>query len=103
MPDIGEWVSTGEGTRRRVLSDAPELMIVEFDFEAGAVGARHDHPHVQGTYVASGRFAFTLGDETREVRPGDSFVIASGVTHGCIAREAGRLIDSFTPRRDDFL
>jgi quercetin dioxygenase-like cupin family protein len=38
-----------------------------------------------------------------EVGPGDAFVIPSGVTHGCRALEPGELIDSFAPRRDDFL
>ena len=98
-----DWVETGKGTRRRVLSDVPELMLVEFAFDAGAEGPIHDHIHVQGTYVAEGRFRFIVGDEEFEVGPGDSFVIPSSVPHGCVALEAGRLIDSFAPRRDDFL
>ncbi|WP_371155842.1 cupin domain-containing protein [Jannaschia sp. 2305UL9-9] len=103
MPEIGEWVETAPGARRRVLSDAPGLMMVEFQFEAGAVGALHNHPHIQGTYVASGRFEFTIGSETTVIGPGDSMIIPTMVTHGCVALEAGSLIDSFTPRRDDFL
>ncbi len=97
-------VPTGENVTRQVLSDHPELMVVAFNFDAvGAEGALHNHPHVQSTFVSSGRFLFTLGDEQREVGPGDSFVINSDVTHGCVCLEPGRLIDSFTPRRDDFL
>lgn len=96
-------VSPDKGVLRQVLSDSPELMVVSFRFDAGAEGALHDHPHVQSTYVKAGRFRFTLGDETREVGPGDSFVIPSGLRHGCICLEAGELIDNFTPRRDDFL
>jgi quercetin dioxygenase-like cupin family protein len=34
---------------------------------------------------------------------GDSLVIPSGAVHGCLCLEEGVLIDSFTPRRDDFL
>ena len=100
---IGQWVVIGEGARRKVLSDAPDLMIVEFAFDKGAVGAMHNHPHIQGTYVASGRFAFTMDDETFEIGPGDSMVIPTMVMHGCTALESGSLIDSFTTRRDDFL
>ena len=97
-------VSTGENVSRQVLSDHPQLMVVAFRFGAvGAVGALHDHPHVQSTYVESGRFRFTLGDEERDVGPGDSFVIPSGMTHGCVCLEPGTLGDCFTPRRDDFL
>ncbi|WP_372572150.1 cupin domain-containing protein [Ruegeria jejuensis] len=97
-------VSTGENVTRQVLSDHPNLMVVAFRFsKAGAIGALHRHPHVQSTYVESGRFRFTLGESTREFGPGDSFVIPSGQTHGCVCLEPGKLVDSFTPRRDDFL
>lgn len=97
-------VSTGPDVTRQVLSDHQDLMVVAFRFAAsGAIGALHNHPHVQSTYVQSGRFRFTLGDEEREVGEGDSFVIPSGQIHGCVCLVPGLLIDSFTPRRDDFL
>ncbi|MEP1198876.1 cupin domain-containing protein [Tateyamaria sp.] len=97
-------VSTGENVSRQVLSDHPDLMVVVFRFDAaGAEGALHNHPHVQSTYVESGRFRFTLGEETRDVGPGDSFVVPSDQTHGCVCLEPGQLVDCFTPRRDDFL
>lgn len=97
-------VKTGEGVTRQVLSDHPDLMVVAFRFNAvGAVGAKHDHPHVQSTYVKSGRFRFTLGYTERDVCPGDSFVVPSGVRHGCTCLEPGTLVDCFTPRRDEFL
>lgn len=91
------------GVSRQVLSENQDLMVVSFVFETGAEGARHNHPHVQSTYVKSGRFRFTLGDQAFEVGPGDSFVIPSGATHGCVCLAPGELIDTFTPRRDDFL
>ena len=97
-------VPTAEHITRQVLSDHPDLMVVAFRFGAiGAVGALHSHPHVQSTYVKSGRFQFKLGDEEHQFGPGDSFVIPSGQTHGCICIEPGTLVDCFTPRREDFL
>lgn len=96
-------VSPDKGVTRRVLSDSPQLMVVAFDFEAGAEGKLHNHPHIQSTYVESGRFVFSLDGNEFEVGPGDSFVIPSDVVHGCRCLEGGRLIDGFTPRRDDFL
>ena len=97
-------VSTGPDVTRQVLSDHAKLMVVAFRFAApGAIGALHSHPHVQSTYVESGRFRFTLGNEEREVGTGDSFVVPSEQTHGCVCLVPGVLIDTFTPRRDDFL
>ena len=99
----GDWTDLSGGSRRRVLLHTEELMLVEFGFEAGAIGALHSHPHVQASYVAAGRFEVTVGDEVSVLSAGDSFIVPSGTTHGVKALEAGRLIDSFTPRRDDFL
>lgn len=96
-------VSPDAGVLRQVLADAPELMVVSFRFEEGAEGALHNHPHVQSTYVESGRFRFHLDGEEFEVGPGDSFVIPSNARHGCVCLEPGQLVDCFTPRRDDFL
>lgn len=96
-------VPTGPGVTRQVLADAPELMVVAFRFEAGAEGKLHNHPHVQATYVEAGTFTFTVGETEHTLAPGESLVIPSGAPHGCVCTETGTLIDTFTPRRDDFL
>ncbi|HMO06318.1 MAG TPA: cupin domain-containing protein [Paracoccaceae bacterium] len=97
-------VSTGPDSTRQVLADSPDLMVVAFRFAAeGAEGALHSHPHVQSTYCAAGRFRFTVAGDSFEVGPGDAFVVPSGMVHGCVCLEPGLLVDSFTPRRDDFL
>lgn len=96
-------VEADPGVTRQVLSDSPDLMVVSFRFDKGGEGALHSHPHVQSTYCRAGRFRFTVSDEAFEVGPGDSFIIPSGARHGCVCLEPGELIDTFTPRRDDFL
>ena len=96
-------VSAGPGVRRQVLSDAPGLMLVAVRFEAGAVGPEHSHPHVQATYVRSGRFRFTVSGREVEVGPGETVAMAADEVHSCLCLEAGELIDCFTPRREDFL
>lgn len=88
---------------RTVLAHSPDLMVVRFAFRTGDTGALHSHPHVQSTYVQSGRYRFTIDGRDFDIGPGDAFVIPSGAVHGCECLEAGELIDSFTPRRDDFL
>ncbi|MFV0333832.1 MAG: cupin domain-containing protein [Tropicimonas sp.] len=96
-------IEASPGVTRQVLSEAPELMVVCFSFAEGSTAARHSHSHVQSSYIRSGRFRFSIGEESFEVGPGNSFVIPSGAEHGCICLEAGQVIDSFAPRRDDFL
>lgn len=96
-------VDAGNNVTRQVMADSPDLMVVEFRFAEGGLGAPHNHPHVQSTYVKSGHFEFTIAGTTFEVGPGDSFVVPSMAVHGCRAIEPGVLVDTFTPRRDDFL
>lgn len=101
--DDTSWTELAPGNRRRVLLHLPELMQVEFAFEKGAIGALHSHEHVQVSYVAEGRFEVTIGERTEIIGAGGSFIVPSGVVHGVVALEKGRLIDAFTPHRADFL
>ena len=102
-PDAKPWTPTSDGNRRRVLLHTDELMMVEFGFEKGGVGALHSHPHVQSSYVADGRFEVTIDGNTEIVEKGGAFIVPSGLVHGVKALEAGRLVDTFTPQRADFL
>ena len=99
----GETTVLAPGNTRRVLIHTPELMQVEFCFDKGAVGALHSHPHVQVSYVAEGSFEVTIDGATQVVGQGGSFIVPSGLVHGVLALEKGRLVDVFTPHRADFL
>jgi quercetin dioxygenase-like cupin family protein len=103
QPDAKPWTPTADGNRRRVILHTDELMMVEFGFENGGVGALHSHPHVQSSYVAEGRFEVTIDGKTEIVEAGGAFIVPSNLVHGVKALEAGRLVDTFTPRRADFL
>ena len=91
------------GVTRNILAYCDELMAVANEFDEGAIGAMHSHPHTQITYVAEGRFRFTIGDETREVVKGDTLCKRNSVQHGCVCLEKGVLVDFFTPMREDFI
>ena len=96
-------IDLGGGTTRRILSYDPQLMSVEVGFEQGAEGAMHTHPHTQCSYVLSGKFIYYVEDEGVELSAGDSIVVPSGLPHGTKCLEAGKLLDIFTPMRQDFL
>ncbi|MBR3836678.1 MAG: cupin domain-containing protein [Clostridia bacterium] len=101
--DQAEIQAAGPGVVRRILSYSDDAMCVENVFETGAVGSLHSHPHTQITYIVSGRFQFTVGDETYEVKAGDTLLKKDGVIHGCTALEGGVMLDFFTPAREDFI
>ena len=93
----------GGGVSRKVLAHGEPLMAVEVAFEAGAVGSMHTHPHVQISYVLEGKFEATIGKETRVIQAGDTYYTEPDQPHGVVCLERGRLLDVFTPRREDFL
>ena len=102
QPTDGRITDLG-GSTRRVVLDLPELMLVEFTFVKGGIGPLHSHPHVQSSYIAEGVFDVTIDGVTQRIPAGGGYIVPSGLVHGVVAIEAGKLIDSFTPRRDDFL
>ncbi|MFQ6101834.1 MAG: cupin domain-containing protein [Anaerolineae bacterium] len=64
----------------------------------------HTHPHEQVGMVYSGRAILHIGDEEREVGPGDFYCIPGGVSHSdtCIGDEPFVMLDIFYPVREDF-
>ena len=93
----------GDGVSRKIMAYSDNIMTVEVHFEKGAIGPLHSHPHEQLTYVLSGEFEFTIGDETKVVKTGDTLYKKPNVVHGCRCLQAGVLLDNFTPVRKDFL
>ncbi len=93
----------GGGVRRRILAEDESMMAVEVDFDDGAVGAMHTHPHVQISYVLSGEFLATVDGEEKKISVGDTYCTKPNAPHGVVCLKAGKLLDIFTPRREDFL
>ena len=98
-----QWQDAGDGIVRQIMGYDEHLMMVKVKFQQGAVGTLHQHPHAQSTYVASGCFEVTIGDKKQILRTGDGYYVAPYLPHGCICLEAGILIDTFSPMREDFL
>lgn len=101
--DDTEWHDAGGGVVRQILGYNDNIMMVKVKFKKGQVGAMHSHPHSQVTYVASGKFKFTVGGVTKIVKAGDALYKQPGIEHGCVCLEDGILIDCFNPMRDNFL
>ncbi|MDR2564239.1 MAG: cupin domain-containing protein [Prevotellaceae bacterium] len=93
----------GEGISRRLVAYDENIMMVECSFEKGAIGALHTHPHVQTSYIASGKFEVQVENEKKILSKGDGFYVAPDVSHGCLCIEKGAIVDVFNPARRDFL
>ena len=97
------WEPTEPGVKRKIMAYGPDLMVVRVAFDAGAVGKAHSHPHRQASYVESGVFDVTIDGQTERLNAGDTFFVPADLVHGVVAVEAGQLVDSFTPMREEFL
>ena len=97
------WEDLGNGVSRKVYGYDDRIMLVKARFEAGAVGVLHEHHHTQVTYVDSGVFEMTIGENVCIIRKGDGYYVPPHEIHGCTCIEPGILIDVFTPHREDFL
>lgn len=98
-----KWEELGGGVSRKFLGWDNQIMMVQVKFEKGAEGTPHDHFHTQATYVASGKFEFTIDGEKQIVEGGDGVYIEPNLVHGALCLEPGILIDVFSPVREDFL
>jgi len=97
------WQEMSKGVRRKIMAYDDKLMVVKVQFEKGGVGAVHQHHHSQITHIESGIFEVEIAGEKKILRTGDAFYIPSNVLHGAVCREAGVLIDVFSPMREDFI
>ncbi len=98
-----EVISEGTVTRKIKAHDGT-LMLVEVVFENGGIGPEHTHVHEQATYCLEGEFEFKIGDEVKTIKTGDTVYIPSNANHGAVLKTPrGRLLDIFTPQREDFL
>ncbi len=100
--DVG-WADSAPGIRRKVLCYDDRIMLVRFAFEAGAIGAEHSHPHLQCSVIERGVFDVTIAGKTKRLGAGDSYLVASNLLHGAVAIEAGVIVDTFMPLRQDLV
>jgi len=93
--------------RNRYLAYTDSLMVTVIDFTDGPSAQPdppHQHPHEQVTYCAEGEVLFFINGEPHHLRPGDLITVPSNAPHSIQLLSAQvRLVDSFTPIRDDFL
>src|SRR5262245_2571283 len=86
---------------RRV--EGREITFAVVDLEPNASVSQHQHPNEQVGVILKGSLRFTIGGETRDLRPGDTYVIPGGVPHDAVAGPEGTVvIDVFSPPRADW-
>ncbi len=72
------------------------------EVKAGSAIPLHSHPHEQSSFVLEGSFEMTVDGVPYVLNPSNFVVIPGGVMHGGHAITDCRLIDIFSPVREDY-
>ena len=78
-------------------------LMTEFFLKNGSTLPAHNHIHEQTGYLVSGKILLTIGEETFEVEPGDSWSIPASVTHSVKILENSIAVEVFSPRREEYM
>jgi quercetin dioxygenase-like cupin family protein len=91
-----------DGVHGRVVhGDSLTLGVLELD--PNSVVPAHQHEHEQLGMCLSGSLRFRVGDETKELRAGETWSIPSNVPHGVeVGPDGAVVLDVFAPTRDDW-
>ena len=73
-----------------------------WDIKQGCIMPQHQHPHEQITHLVSGELEMEIGGEKMLLTTGVVHVIPSNTPHGAVAITDCKVIDSFSPARDDY-
>ena len=73
-----------------------------WEVEKDAVVPEHSHMHEQIMHVVEGTFEFTLHRKTDTYGPGDVVIIPSHAPHSGKAITACKLMDIFSPVREEY-
>lgn len=79
------------------------ITCAHISIKAGVQLPQHSHVHEQWSHLLQGEMEFTVGDETRVIKAGETAYVPSHVPHS--ARTIGdcQLIDVFSPVREDWV
>ena len=92
-----------KGVSFDVLAVGEKSMVTRMNYKIGDNVSAHAHPNEQCGYVISGKYRIRYQDVDEILTSGDSYSIPENVAHAWEVLEAGKVIDVFTPVREDYL
>jgi len=91
------------GIKLKTLVYGEKTLFSEFRMNANSFLPNHAHIYEQTGYLVKGQMRLTIGQETFEVEPGDSWCIPGNVEHSAEILEKSVAIEVFSPVRKDYL
>ena len=91
------------GITRRTVAHGKTMYQMVARLAAGSKMTAHSHPQEQLVHILEGRMRLIVDGVRHELSTGDSFYLAANIPHGVETLEPTRVLDTFSPPRDDYL
>ena len=91
------------GITRRTVAHGKNMYQMMATLAAGSTMSPHSHPQEQIVHILEGRMRLIVDGVPHELSKGDSFYLSSNVPHGVETILPTRVLDTFSPPRDDYL
>ena len=92
-----------KGVSFEVLAVGQKTMVTKMIYKVGDKVPLHSHPNEQSGYIISGKYRIRYQNNDAILIPGDSYSIPENIEHSMEVIEAGEVIDTFSPPREDYL
>jgi quercetin dioxygenase-like cupin family protein len=103
MKTENPWIELCPGVKRRTVTTGERMYQMIAELEAGSRMPEHRHPQEQVVHILAGRMLLIVDGTPHELTPGNSFYLASNVPHAVETIEHTRVLDTFSPPRDEYL
>ena len=91
------------GITRRTVANGETMYQMIATLMAGSRMPEHRHVQEQIVHILEGQMRLIVDGVPHELSKGDSFYLASDVPHGVETILPTRVLDTFSPPRDDYL
>jgi quercetin dioxygenase-like cupin family protein len=103
MKGKNPWIEICPGIKRQTAAHGRTMYQMSAQLDAGSKMPEHRHPQEQIVHILSGRMKLIVDGTPHELKTGDSFYLASNVPHSVETIEETRVVDTFSPPRDEYL
>jgi quercetin dioxygenase-like cupin family protein len=103
MKEENPWIEICPGIKRRTHAHGRTMYQMMAQLDGGSRMPEHSHSQEQIVHILSGRMKLIVAGVAHELRPGDSYYLASNIPHAVETIENTRVLDTFSPPRDEYL
>ena len=102
--DVDPWPFKHSWLVEKVVN-GKNMQLIRAEFQPGSTYRLHSHEREQFSFMLSGRMRLTVGDEVKEIGPGDVWYAPGNVPHGgeILGDEPVVFVDVYSPPAEEFL